>query len=134
MRLTLEFILSYELGGPEGSHTLLGDSRAGFRICLLRGQRLKAFIAPSESSGYFLPSSLASCLLGHCLPPRGLGIPADCPTGANCRLLGISSYFQSGINHFHQVPGELSLWISLVSRDKLGPRSLSFSLCSLLSS
>lgn len=86
-------------------------------------------------SGYFLPSSLASCLLGYCLPPGRLGIPADCLTGANCRLLGsISSYFQSGINHFHQVPGELSLWISLVSRDKLGPKSLSFSLCSLLSS
>ena len=57
MRLTLEFLLSCELGGPEGSHTLLGESRAGFRICLLRGQRLKAFIAPHGCFVHFWESS-----------------------------------------------------------------------------
>lgn len=71
MRLTLEFLLSCELGGPEGSHTLLGESRAGFRICLLRGQRQKAFIAPSESFWLFSPSSLASCSWATVSHPEG---------------------------------------------------------------
>lgn len=76
MRLTLEFLLSYELGGPEGSHTLLGDSRAGFRICLLRGQRLKAFIAPSESFWLFPP--FLPCFLppGLLSPTRKAGNPS----------------------------------------------------------
>lgn len=45
MRLTLEFLLSCELGGPEGSHTLLGESCAGFQV----------FAQRPETEGIYCP-------------------------------------------------------------------------------
>lgn len=39
--------------------------------CLLRDQRLKAFIAPSESFWLFPPSSLASCSWATVSHPEG---------------------------------------------------------------
>ena len=60
-----------------------------FQICLLRGQRLKVFIARSEPFWLFPPSSFASCLLGHSSPTQKAGNPSWSPNRSQLQTLGL---------------------------------------------
>lgn len=106
-----------------------------FSDLLLRGQRLKAFVARSEP---FWPLPLSP----HFLPPgpfisqpeRRPGILADSPTRANCRLTGIlARVFSRGKPFLIRASSTrgLNLCVSLVLRDVVGSFIRS---CRLLSS